>query len=130
MSGYTVYTCRDREGAILYIGYTNNYPSRMYSHCYQSPWFGKVHRVEREDFPQMGAALDHERAMIERHTPPHNIRFTRNAAPREPWELPRRLIDLITATAEQHGLSRYRALEHLLEQGIEYPADVVATSPA
>lgn len=69
-----VYRCYAADGALLYIGCTNNPISRIRGHRKDQPWGDQIAYVRYTVFPDRRKALDVERGAIWNENPRYNIR--------------------------------------------------------
>ncbi len=79
----TVYRCFDAEGALLYVGCTNVFLTRLFQQSTPStrkPWWPRVVSITRETFPTMAEALVAERLAIQTEHPEFNITHKRLVA--------------------------------------------------
>ena len=65
----TVYRCFDKDGRLIYVGFTVNCTRRLKQHRAASPWFGLVGRVTHQTFDTKAAALAEERRAIRAEGP-------------------------------------------------------------
>jgi hypothetical protein len=73
---HTVYSLRDADDRILYIGCTDNIPSRMSCHKGNKPWWPEVARIGTEFTGDRDASYRRERELIGQLQPPYNVRHT------------------------------------------------------
>lgn len=69
----TLYRLYAADGALLYVGIADSWPSRMRQHARQKPWWTEVTTVRLEHHPLRGVAERAERAAIQSERPRHNI---------------------------------------------------------
>lgn len=69
-----LYRLLGTSGVLLYVGITNNWPSRMKQHMADKPWWGEVAGVELVGVIGTRAQLEAiERAVIKAERPIHNV---------------------------------------------------------
>lgn len=61
------------DGDLLYVGISDNWPSRMKQHKKDKHWFGEVERLDLQAFATRSEALLSERAAIESEKPKFNV---------------------------------------------------------
>lgn len=74
---FIVYRFFGADDALLYVGYSADFPARLKSHRVgqkPSPWFPLVARWTLVSFPTSEAALDYETAAIQSEHPIYNVR--------------------------------------------------------
>ena len=75
-----VYTLRDADENVLYVGCTWNIASRLAQHTYSKGWWADVVYIDVQRFPDQAIALDNERGLIRQYSPRHNVRHTAREA--------------------------------------------------
>lgn len=68
-----VYKHINEEGEVIYVGITNNIPSRTGVHSRNSYWFEQVERIEIEWCPTREQAFSLEELEIKKHRPKYNV---------------------------------------------------------
>lgn len=83
-----VYRCYDAEGALLYIGCSNNPVARVMGHRDSSWWGGRIARVRNTVYPDRDTALAREKTAIYSERPACNVtsRWYKHD-PRPDWTL-------------------------------------------
>jgi predicted GIY-YIG superfamily endonuclease len=61
---YFVYTIVDRDGVVIYVGFTGNPRLRMSQHSRDKAWWGEVGSILLDEYPTEAAALEAERIAI------------------------------------------------------------------
>ena len=80
-----LYRLRGTSGVLLYVGITNNWPSRMKQHMADKPWWYEVAGVELVGVIGTRAQLESiERAVIKIEEPIYNVAHNRDVAPVAP----------------------------------------------
>lgn len=69
----SLYLYYDKSDFLLYVGITSRGVARNREHDRGKEWWPYVARQEVEHLPSRVAALDRERALIQRHAPPFNV---------------------------------------------------------
>jgi hypothetical protein len=69
----SVYRYYDKFGVLLYVGITSRGISRNIEHNTSKAWWQYVHRQEVDHMPTRKAALDHEKGLIRKFSPPFNV---------------------------------------------------------
>lgn len=62
----------DKNGVLLYVGISLSTIARLAQHRADSKWFGKIARIEIENFRNLGLALHAERTAIRNEKPLYN----------------------------------------------------------
>lgn len=69
---HVVYRAYDREGRLMYVGITANWPVRLYSHRCATFWWRDITRTRLTLWPDRYSALTHERQVIREERPLRN----------------------------------------------------------
>lgn len=109
---HVVYTMRDVEGAVIYVGISLNLPGRLHDHAADKPWYSEVSRVDCEHVADRESALAREAELIRDLHPKYNR--TNPAGPRAAKPAsPGQLLVTIPTAAEMLSVGRdevYRLL--------------------
>jgi hypothetical protein len=70
---FVLYRFFDGQGALLYIGLTCGFRTRMAAHRRQKDWWVHVARIELERFPDKASVVAAELAAIKHEKPRYNI---------------------------------------------------------
>ena len=121
----TVYRLLDAEGALLYVGSTNNVGSRLRAHAADKAWWPQVSTVEVDHFDTMQKALKAEAKAIRSERPRHNIALQMSASERA-WIDRRKACDSEPIRPRPRRLisvdpERDRAAAEMLERGVLGP---------
>lgn len=73
MSTMYLYRHFDKDGALLYVGITNNIKERTRQHMRNSVWAGLIHEVRHEEYDSFSSVYAAETAAIISENPPFNI---------------------------------------------------------
>lgn len=73
MNKFVVYECYDKDGILLYVGYTRDIRARMDNHKSNSKWFIEIDHVKTEILQTRREAIELERKLIIEENPLHNI---------------------------------------------------------
>lgn len=73
MESHWTYRLSDKDGQLLYVGYTTRLQKRLEAHEFDKPWWPEVARIEQTRHASREEGLDAEREMILRDNPLHNI---------------------------------------------------------
>lgn len=69
----TVYRMFNSDGAVIYVGITNNLRARLRQHAGDKSWYGEVSRIESRAFDTRTEALEVEATLIRELTPRYNV---------------------------------------------------------
>ena len=72
MKSCDLYRCFDKQGALLYIGQSLSFFSRLEQHRQDSPWYNVVASVTIARFHTKAAAIEAEKKAIKAERPLHN----------------------------------------------------------
>lgn len=78
---HALYRFYGGDGALLYVGITNNPSNRFTQHAHDKPWWHAVCRIEIETHPTREEVLEAERLAIQAEKPLHNKVHNRGHLP-------------------------------------------------
>lgn len=105
-----LYRLFDAEGALLYIGITVDFQTRMRYHRRQKPWWGEVARTETEPFRSRSEALTAEWYAIVNECPKYNVEHADERS------------RSLNAVLAERGQTREEAVAEMREQGMTWKA--------
>jgi predicted GIY-YIG superfamily endonuclease len=69
----TLYRFYNKDGALLYVGITNNCKQRFLEHRLYMKWWPEAHHSTLQIFPERAPAVEAERKAIQTENPLHNV---------------------------------------------------------
>jgi excisionase family DNA binding protein len=103
----TLYRIYGEASALLYVGITDNYDSRMRQHS-EKAWWSDVRRIDALDFTERAEASSAEKLAIQTEGPLHNK--VHSIAPAKSRYIPKRTAP---GRATRRWLSQQEAAEYL-----------------
>lgn len=71
---YYLYRHFSKNGELLYIGISKNHNSRICDHEKNSPWFGKIHKIDIQIYKTQKLVIEAEKNAIIKERPKYNLK--------------------------------------------------------